>query len=164
MTGFDFTVIAILLVSLLLGLWRGLVYEALSLAGWPIAFVLSRLFAGSVAPMMPGSQETMRMALAYVVVFVAVLIVWSVLAWLLSKLVKAVGLGWLDRSLGAVFGILRGVLVIIVVVWLAGLTSIPEQPFWRSAKTSRAAEDVALLAKAWLPDGIAQRIRYGARS
>ncbi len=120
MTGFDFAVIAILLVSLLLGLWRGLIYEVLSLAGWPIAFVLSRLFAGSVAPMMPGGQETIRMALAYAAVFVAALIVWGVLAWLLSRLVKAVGLGWLDRSLGGLFGALRGVLVILVMVWLAG--------------------------------------------
>jgi len=164
MTGFDFAVIAILLVSLLLGLWRGLIYEVLSLAGWPVAFVLSRLFAGSVAPMMPGGQEIIQTALAYAAVFVAALIVWGMLAWLLSRLIKAVGLGWLDRSLGGLFGALRGVLVILVMVWLAGLTSIPEQPFWRGAQTSRTAEDVALLAKAWLPDNIAQRIRYGVRS
>ncbi|MDO8812793.1 MAG: CvpA family protein [Gallionella sp.] len=164
MTGFDFTVIAILLVSLLIGLWRGLVYEVLSLVGWPVAFVLSKLFAVSVAPMMPGTQETMRVALAYTAVFVAALIVWGVLTWLLSKLVKAAGLGWLDRMLGGLFGVLRGMLAILVLVWLAGLTHIPEQPFWRTAQTSKAAEDVALLTKAWLPDSIAQRIRYGARS
>ena len=91
MTGFDFAVMAILLVSLLFGVWRGLVYEVLSLVGWPVAFVLSKLFAGSVAPMMPGAQETVRVALAYTVVFVAALIAWGVLAWLLSRLVKAVG-------------------------------------------------------------------------
>ena len=66
--------------------------------------------------------------------------------------------------MGVSFGVLRGVLVILVLVWLAGLTHIPEQPFWRAAKTSRAAENVALLTKAWLPDDIARRIRYGARS
>lgn len=164
MTGFDFAVIAILLVSLLLGLWRGLVYEVLSLVGWPVAFVLSRLFADDVAPMMPGEHETMRIALAYAAVFIVVLIVWGVLAWLLSRLVKAAGLSWLDRMMGVLFGVLRGVLVILVLVWLAGLTPIPEQPFWRAAKTSRVAEDVALLTKAWLPDDIARRIRYGARS
>ena len=164
MTGFDFAVIGVLLVSLLLGLWRGLVYEVLSLLGWPVAFVLSRLFADSVAPMMPGVQETLRITLAYAAVFVAALIAWGVLAWLLARLVKAVGLGGLDRMLGGLFGLLRGGLVVLVLVWLAGLTDIPEQPFWRSAQTSKAAEDVALLAKAWLPDNIARRIRYGARS
>jgi len=172
MTGFDFAVMVILLVSLLLGLWRGLVYEVLSLVGWPVAFVLSKLFAGSVTPMMPGhvlsnvegAQETMRIMLAYAVVFIAVLIVWGVLAWLLSRLVKAVGLGWVDRVLGGLFGVLRGVLVVLVLVWLAGLTHIPEQPFWRSAQMSKTAEGAALLTKAWLPDNIARRIRYGTRS
>jgi len=164
MTGFDFAVIAILLVSLLFGLWRGLVYEVLSLIGWPVAFLLSRLFAGDVAPMMPGAQETMRVTLAYAVVFVAALIVWGALAWLLSRLVKAVGLGWLDRVLGGLFGVLRGGLVILVLVWLAGMTSVPEQTFWRAAQTSKTAEDVALLTKVWLPDNIAQRVRYRIRS
>lgn len=164
MTGFDFAVMAILLVSLLFGLWRGLVYEVLSLAGWPVAFLLSKLFAGDVAPMMPGTQEAMRITLAYTAVFVAALIVWGVLAWLLSRLVKVVGLGWLDRVLGGLFGVLRGGLVILVLVWLAGMTSVPEQPFWRTAQTSKTAEDVALLTKVWLPDNIAQRVHYRIRS
>lgn len=164
MTGFDFAVMAIMLVSLLLGLWRGLVYEVLSLAGWPIAFVLSRLLANDIAPMMPAAQEVVRITLAYAAVFVVALIVWGVLVWMLARLVKAIGLGWLDSFMGGLFGVLRGVLVILVMVWLAGLTSIPEQAFWRGAQTSKAAENVALLAKAWLPDNIAQRIRYGTRS
>ncbi len=164
MTWLDFAVMAILLVSLLLGLWRGLVYEVLSLAGWPVAFVLSKLFAGDVAPMIPGVQDKIRIALAYAAVFIATLIVWGVLVWLLSKLMKATGLGWLDRVLGGLFGVLRGGLVVLVLVWLAGMTAIPEQPFWRDAQMSGAAEDVALLTKAWLPDNIARRVRYRIRS
>lgn len=164
MAGFDFAVMTILLVSLSLGVWRGLVYEVLSLAGWPIAFVLSRMYAGEIAPLMPLMQEAMRVALAYAVVFIAALVAWAVLVWLFAKLVKAIGLGWMDRVLGGLFGALRGVLVILALVWLAGLTNIPEQSFWRGAQTSRPAEDAALLTKAWLPDSIAQRIRYGARS
>ena len=164
MTGFDFAILTILLVSLLLGLWRGLVYEVLSLAGWPIAFMLSKLFANSIMPLLPLQQEAMRIAVAYIVVFVVALIVWGVLVWLLARLVKAVGLGWLDSVMGGLFGVLRGGLVILALVWLAGLTHIPDRPFWHNAHTSKIAEDVALLTKAWLPDNIAQRIRYGVRS
>lgn len=164
MTGFDFAILTILLVSLLLGLWRGLVYEVLSLAGWPIAFMLSKLFANSIMPLLPLQQEAMRIAVAYIVVFVVALIVWGVLVWLLARLVKAVGLGWLDSVMGGLFGVLRGGLVILALVWLAGLTHIPDQPFWHNAQTSKITENVALLAKAWLPDNIAQRIRYGTRS
>ncbi len=164
MTGFDIAVIAILLVSLSLGLWRGLIYEVLSLLGWPLAFVLSRVFANDVVPMMPGEQEAMRIMLAYAVVFVAALIVWGILVWLASKLIKAIGLGWLDRVLGGIFGVLRGGFVVIALVWLAGLTQMPERPFWRDAQTARLVEDVALWSKVWLPDDIARRIHYRIRN
>ena len=164
MTGFDFAILTILLVSLLLGLWRGLIYEVLSLAGWPIAFMLSKLFVNSIMPLLPLQQEAMRIAVAYIVVFAAALIVWGVLVWLLVRLVKAVMLGWLDSVMGGLFGVLRGGLVILALVWLAGLTHIPDRPFWHNAHTSKIAEDVALLTKAWLPDNIARRIRYGVRS
>lgn len=169
MTGFDFAVAGILLVSCLLGLWHGLVYEALSLLGWPIAFVLSKLFAGHIAPLMPalpsfdGSPGISSLAVAYAVVFIVALIAWGVLVSLFSKLVKAIGLGWLDILLGGLFGLVRGVLVILALVWLAGLTKIPELPFWRNALSRKPAEDAALLTKVWLPDNIGQRIHYGNR-
>ncbi len=163
MSGFDYAVIAILSASLVLGVWRGLVYELLSLAGWPISFLLSKLFAQDVVTMMPGEQETVRMALAYAAVFIAAMLLWSVLVWLFSRLVKAVGLGGLDRAMGGAFGLVRGVLIVLALVWVAGLTDIPEQAFWRGAKLSRPAEDVALMTRGWLPDTVAQRIRYGER-
>lgn len=164
MTGLDFVVIGILLLSLLLGLWRGLVHEVMALLGWPLAFVLSKLFAGNIAPLLPLKQEAARIAGSYVLVFIAVLIVWGVLARLLSKFLKAAGSGWLDSVLGGLFGVLRGVLVVLVLVWMAGLTSFFQQPFWRDALTSKTLEDAALLTKAWLPDSIAQNIHYRIRS
>lgn len=164
MTGFDFVVIGILLLSSLLGLWRGLVHEVMALLGWPLAFVLSKLFAGNIAPLLPLKQEAARIAGAYALVFIATLIVWSVLTRLLSKLLKAAGSDWSDRVLGGLFGVLRGGLVLLVLVWMVGLTNYYEQPFWRDALTSKALEDAALLTKAWLPDSIAQRIHYRIRS
>jgi len=163
MTGLDYAIIGIMLVSLLLGLWRGLVYEVLSLLGWPLAFVLSRMFAADLEPLLPISQEVARVALAYALVFIVVLIVWGMLVWLFAKLIKAVGLGVLDSVLGGVFGLLRGVLVILVLVWLAGMSDLPEQALWREAQFSRMAEDVAMQTKVWLPDNIAQRIHYRNR-
>ena len=164
MTGFDFAVMGIVLISFALGLWRGLVYEVLSLLGWPVAFVLSKRYAANIADLMPGMQEALRITLAYAVVFIGALILWGVLAWLISKLVKAVGLGWLDRVLGSLFGIVRAMLVILVLVWLAGLSNIPEHPLWHDAQSSKAAEDAALLTKVWLPENIARRIHYRSRS
>jgi len=163
MTGFDFAVIAILLGSVLFGLWRGLFYEVLSLAGWPLAFMLSNMFAEGIAQQVPVKNELLRTLGTYALMFIAVMMVWSVLVLGITKLVRAIGLGKLDRMLGGLFGVLRGLLVVLVVVWLAGMTEIPERPFWRDAQLSRGAEDVALLTKAWLPESIAQRIRYRAR-
>lgn len=164
MTGFDFGVLAILLVSLLIGLWRGLLYEVLSLLGWPIAFVLSKLFAGSIAPLLPMVQEATRITAAYALLFIAALIAWGILTRLISRLLKSIGSDWTDRAMGGLFGVLRGGLVVLVLAWLAGLTQIPEQPFWRGALTSKTLEDIALLTKAWLPHDIAQRVHYRDRS
>jgi membrane protein required for colicin V production len=164
MTGFDFAVIAILLVSVLLGLWRGLAVEVLSLVGWPLAFVLSNLYSDNFARFLPLKQETLRTTAAYVLMIAVVLIAWGVLVWVLSKMLKSIGLGRMDRTLGGLFGIVRGGLVVLALVWLAGVTDIPEKPFWRKAMMSKALEDAALMTKAWLPDNIAQRIHYRIRS
>lgn len=164
MTAFDFALIGIMSISVLIGLWRGVVYEVFSLLGWPLAFVLSKYCAPQLAAMLPVNTEATRTALAYALVFIAALLVWAMLVWLLSRLIKAVGLGLVDGLLGALFGVLRGVLVVLALVWMAGMTHLPEQGFWRDAKFSSVAEEMALLTKLWLPDNIAQRIRYRAQS
>ncbi len=159
MTGFDYAVIGVVSLSLLLGLWRGFVHEVLSLLGWPLAFLMSWQLAGKVAPLLPGNDEA-RSALAYVLVFVATLILWAVLVWIFVQLIKAAGLGVLDSFLGGLFGVLRGALIILILVLLAGMTDIPKQAFWRHAKFSRTAEEAALLARPMLPDNVAKRIHY----
>jgi len=160
MSGFDYAVVAILAISVIFGWWRGLVYEILSLAGWVVALVVSRLFAEKLAPMLPLSQEYLRLTVSYALLFTLTLVAAGIVAWLLSRLVKMVGLGWMDSSLGAVFGALRGVLVLLVLVLLAGLTGLPQQAFWKSAGLSRPMERLALQAKVWLPENVAQKIHY----
>jgi membrane protein required for colicin V production len=83
---------------------------------------------------------------------------------LITSLVKAAGMGVLDSILGSLFGVLRGILIILVLVWLAGLSSFPERDIWTQAKTSSVAENVALYTKVWLPDNISQRIHYRNRN
>ena len=164
MTGFDFAVGGVLLLSLLIGLWRGLVYELMALLGWPFALVLCKLFSGDMAPLLPLKQEAARLVGAYAMLFITALIVWSVLTRLLAKLLKVVGSSWSDRVLGGLFGVVRGVMVLLVFVWIIGLTNYSLKPFWRDALTSKTLEDTALLTKSWLPDSVAQRIHYGTRN
>ncbi|MDX8385216.1 MAG: CvpA family protein [Gallionella sp.] len=163
MTGVDFAVAGILLVSVLLGFWRGLIYEVMALLGWPIAFVASKLFAGELASRLPAMQEPIRVAASYAVMFIVVLFAWAILTRLITKLIKVVGAGWVDRVLGGLFGIIRGVFVVLILVWVVGLTNLSEHKHWREAITSRSLEAVALLTKSWLPDIVAQRIHYENR-
>jgi membrane protein required for colicin V production len=163
MTGFDFVVAGILLLSSLLGLWRGLVHELMALLGWPFSLVLCKLLSGDIAPLLPLKQEAARMIGAYVLVFIAALIVWSVLTRLLVKLLKVVGSGWSDKVLGGLFGVVRGGISLLVLVWMIGLTNYSLKPFWRDALTTKTLEEAAIMTKAWLPDSVGQRIHYGIR-
>ena len=107
----DWILLAILGLSLLLGLWRGIVQGVLSLAGWVAAFYVSQMYAPMAAAWLPmeGSSQMLRYAAGFVVVFIAVLVVTVLVSWMVKKLISAVGLGPLDRLLGSLFGLMRGV-------------------------------------------------------
>jgi membrane protein required for colicin V production len=162
MTAFDYTVMVIVLLSALLGWWRGLVYEVLSLLGWAAAFFAARLFATAAAPYMPAAlgSASARVATAFVILFVATLIIAGMVAWVLSKLVKWVGLGWMDGLLGMSFGVLRGVIVVLVLVLLSGMTRLPQEPFWRNAMLSKPLLNMAQAFHGWLPESVSQRLHY----
>ena len=124
MTGFDIAVIVVVLLSALLGLWRGVIREVFALAAWIAAIVCMFLFGSRVAQMLPMLQlsaETawLRSLAGYALVFVGVFLLLSVIGFAFSKLVKAVGLSFVDRALGMVFGVLRGVLIVVLVVKIA---------------------------------------------
>ena len=161
MTWFDYAVIAVVVLSVLLAVFRGAVREIAALAGWAAALILSGLFAQELAQWLPASLSTMlRAVIAYLVIFLGVLLLSGLSGLLLAKLFRAAGLGLTDRVVGAVFGLVRGVLFVFVGVMLAGLTSLPKEPFWREAALSGPIETAVLAAKPALPKDLAQRIRY----
>ena len=146
MTWFDYAVIVIVIWSVILGWWRGFVYEVLSLLGWVIAYVVARWQAANLATLMPAGLgvDAIKVTVAFVLLFVATLIVSGIVVWMLSKLIKSIGLGWLDGLFGSLFGMLRGTLLVLMLVLLAGLTDLPKKPFWREAKLSKPLESMAL--------------------
>jgi membrane protein required for colicin V production len=162
MTLIDYAVLAIIALSVLFGVIRGLVREVLSLVAWISAFVAANFLAGEFAPLLPQgwATEELRLLVGFMVVFLVVLIAMSILAILASKLVKSAGLAWEDRAFGGGFGLARGLLVMIILVLLAGLTSLPRQPAWRNAWLSGPFETVAKRIKTWLPADLSQRIKY----
>jgi len=162
MTIFDYIVLGIFAVSIVLSILRGLVREVLSIAGWVIAFVAASSYAGDFEPLLPSevSGESLRMIVSFIALFISVLLVSGLIIMLLSVLIKGVGLGFIDRLLGAFFGFLRGLLVVLVLVLIAGLTALPQKSFWEQAQLSSPLEMVAVYAKKWLPEDLSKRINY----
>jgi membrane protein required for colicin V production len=162
MTWFDYAVLAIVGVSVLLSVLHGLTRELLALASWVVAFLAAKFFATVLAPLLPAAikDPSLRLLAAYVIVFVIVLIAMTVLAVAISGLIRKAGLGIADRMLGAAFGFARGVAIALLGVMLAGLTAMPRQPAWRHAMLSAPLEMLANAAKVWLPYDLAKRINY----
>ena len=162
MTVFDYAVLAIVALSILISVIRGLLREVLALLAWAIGFIAASLLAADaaafLAPQVP--DERVRLLVAFAGVFLAVLLAMSLLAMLLSKLAKGAGFGLEDRLLGGVFGLARGVLIVTVLVLAAGLTALPRQPEWREAFLSGPFEALAGQVRSWLPTRLAQRITY----
>lgn len=163
-TGFDYTVIAIVVMSMLLGMWRGIIYEVLALLGWLSAFLIARWLAADVAAMLPAliTVADIRTAIAYVILFITTLFLSSSIAWFVSKAITKLGnLGWTVWVLGALFGIARGTILVLVLVLIAGLTSWPKDPIWREATLSKPLQNLALASLVWLPESVSKHIRYG---
>lgn len=163
MTLFDYVVITILLASLLLGFWRGVVGEVLTLAGWVAGFLLARQFgswAGEQFLTQFFADTTLRNVAGWVAVFVVVLLLFAMLRAALRGLLRVAGLGMLDRLSGLIFGLARGVLITLLGVAVAGMTPLPGKDWWKQALLSPYCEQGVALAAPWLPDDINSRIRF----
>ncbi len=162
MTALDYVFLAIMVISVGFGWWRGFVYELISLLGWIAAYFVAKLFVGEVTVYVPDivTSGATRTAVAYSGLFMATLIVFGIVAWLLSKLVKFAGMGLMDGFMGSLFGLLRGTLVVLLLVLLAGFTNLPKKQFWREAWSSKPLQSVALLAKDFLPNNLAKKVTY----
>ncbi len=154
MTGFDIAVVAVILLSALLGWWRGFMYELFSLIAWGVAYVVAVTFSEQFVQYVPEALGTVniRSATAFAAVFTVTLIVGSISAWFMTKLAKFAGLGGIDGKFGAMFGMVRGVILVLALVWLAGLTNLPQEPWWKNAWSSKPLQEVALKAKSYVPE------------
>lgn len=162
MTVFDYVVFGIFLVSIVLSIIRGFVRETLSIAGWIIAFIAAGAYASHFEQFLPPEiiGETLRFSIAFVLAFLSVLLITALITMLLTALIKGIGLGFIDRLLGSVFGFLRALIIVMVIVLMAGLTTIPKQVFWQQAVLSRPLETIAIQILPWLPGDLSKHINY----
>ncbi|MBX3657410.1 MAG: CvpA family protein [Ramlibacter sp.] len=135
MAALDWVFLAVLVASLALGAWRGLIYEVLSVLAWIAAFVLAQWLAPEAAARLPmgSASEPVRYAAGFLVVFIAAAFAGGLLAWLMKKLVEAMGLRPVDRTLGAAFGLARGVVLLLAVAVVINLTPLRGGTWWQES-------------------------------
>lgn len=145
----DLAIIALIVLSGLFGLWRGIVKEVFSIASLILAIVAVRLFSGLAALRLESiiDNGAARLAIASAILFISVMIVGGGLIALLQKLLTFTGLGLFDRLLGGVFGLARGVLVLMVFIYFAE-PFVGTRQFWvESLSIARAQEVMAVAAE-----------------
>ncbi|KQP18072.1 CvpA family protein [Pseudorhodoferax sp. Leaf267] len=144
MPTFDWVLLAVLVCSMVLGAWRGLVFEVLSVLGWVVAFVLAQRFAPDVGPHLPigDASATIRYVAAFALIFVLVAFACGLVTALVKRLVQAVGLRPVDRVLGMVFGLLRGAILILAAGVIISSTPLQRQAWWQES----AGADVVVSA------------------
>lgn len=156
----DLSLLALLLVSVIVGLWRGLLFEVMSLAGWVAAYVAAQVFGAQLAPQLPfgAPGSAVQVAAAFVIVFVLALIVWSLLSSLLRRLIQASPLSGLDRMLGGAFGLLRGVLIALVIVTVVQLTPFGKSPDWQASSGVVGLQTILAGLRPWLPAEVVRHL------
>ena len=161
MSPVDIAIIVIILVSTLIGIFRGFIREVLSLASWIIsiffAWTFAELGAGYLEPYI--SQLPLRVAAAFVVIFIIALILLSIISYLLYKVIALAGIGGVDRSLGAVFGIARAVILIAALILGAVYMDFTTQPWWQGTKLVAYFAPVTDFMLSLMPADIVENFR-----
>ena len=158
MAAVDWAFLAVLVFSLALGAWRGLVYEVLSVLGWAVSFYVSQWLAPEVAARLPlrSMGEPVRYAAAFVFIFVVSVFAAGLLAFLLKKLVEAMGLRPVDRTLGALFGLVRGVILLLAVAVVMDMTTLKSSDWWQESKGAGVLNAALKGLKPVLPEQFAK--------
>ena len=140
MAALDWVLLGVLLFSMVLGAWRGLVYEVLSVLGWAVSFYVAQWFAPQVVTLLPlqSASAPVRYAAAFVLIFIAAVFAAGLLAFLLKKLVEAIGLRPVDRTLGAAFGLMRGLILLLAATVVMDMTALRSSNWWQESQGAAA--------------------------
>ena len=160
----DWLFLGIVMMSLLIGAWRGLVYEVLAVMGWVAAFIAAPLLASSVGQILPlgNLSEPLRYAAGFACVFVITVMVAGLLSWMASRGIDNIGLRPVDRVLGALFGTLRGLLLLLAVVVVVQLTPVGSGSWWQKSWGYRALDALLQTLKPVLPPDLGKYIKSAA--
>lgn len=156
--GLDLAMFAWLMLSVLVGLVRGLVFELISLLGWAVAFFGAFWLAPLLAPHLPiaDSGSVLNEAASFACAFVAILILWGLAARLVRLMLHATPLRLPDRVLGAGFGLARGVVVLLLVAAVVGFTPMEASHAWQHSRMAAWLNEALQQIHPWLPERFAR--------
>ena len=158
----DYLIIGIILISAAISIVRGFIKEVLSLVIWVLAFWVGLTFANNLATLLIDyvDNPSIRIFSAFFALFAVTLILGALVNHLISELVEKTGLSGTDRALGVIFGILRGVAIVTVLVLLAGVTPMPQDDWWQNSLLIEHFQKLAIWLQNFLPQGIAENINF----
>ena len=162
MTWPDYAILGILAISLLVGLLRGFIKEVFSLVVWVAAFVIAYRFADDVAGLMETSVTlpSARTAIGFIGLFILVLVIGGLVNYLLGRLVESTGLSGTDRLLGGVFGIFRGVAVVVAAILVMGFTPLPADPWWKESRLIKSFMPLVDWSVEFLPASASEHLDF----
>ena len=158
----DFSILSIIGISALISLFRGFVREALSVVGLAAAIWVAVTFYDQASDLLVNviSLPTGRRVIAFVALIVVSLLIAGLINHLIGKLVDKAGLTGTDRMLGVVFGVVRGVAIVGLLVLLAGLTQVPQDPWWQQSMLMEHFQKLAQMAIEFLPPDVVAHFSY----
>jgi membrane protein required for colicin V production len=156
----DAVMLGLLLLSTLVGVVRGLVSEIMSLLGWFVAFVAARMFAAEVAPHIPVGEpgSALNLGASFAAVFIATLIFWAICSWMVRMLMRASPLSGADRLLGALFGLVRGIVLLLAVAIVVNLTPLSKSASWHDSAGAHWLDSALAGLRPWLPPQLSERL------
>jgi membrane protein required for colicin V production len=162
MTPFDYAVLAIVGVSVLVSLFRGAVREVMSILSWIGAFMVALHYAPQLAHLLPvgGTHTWLRLFIAFVALMLVSLVLFALVSMAIAHLIRGAGLAPWDRALGVLFGLARALVILIALMLIAQLTPLPREPAWRNAVLRPPLEAMARNVRGILPAGVADKMHF----
>ncbi|MDF1690016.1 MAG: CvpA family protein [Cycloclasticus sp.] len=158
----DYVILGIIFISALIGLFRGLVKEAFSLGTWVVSIIVGIRFCQPFSIYLIDYIDvpSVRIAAAFVILLLLTLMLGAMLSYLISQIVDKTGLTGTDRFAGFLFGIARGIVVMAVLILLAGLTPLPQDPWWVESTLIGPFQELSIWLREQIPEGVSGYFSY----
>ena len=155
----DYTLIGVLTLSMIMGLVRGFVREAMSLLTWIAAISIGIIYCESVSEWFSAiSMSGVRLLLAFVLLVLSILIIGGIISHFIGKLIKVTGFSFTDRLVGTLFGLGRGAAIIAVIVLVVNSSIVSQQPVWQTSVLAPEFKPAALWVKGKLPEHLINKL------